>query len=266
MVKKLLSAGLAFFSENVEIADDSQLLLWKEKFEAITHQQSLTEILQIVISGHSYDSQKHSFMVSFYFMDGVQASKIRLSSEIVVAASEIRKNQKLTSALHFSGGSSELAELFKKYFSDKIVIEALDENLYKSRLHLSFRNSKAKIDLPLSLSQYYLRVLVNESHYTDSFLSEVSYLWVDHCHFAESDKSNLTFSFCNDKMTFYTFRLKIQKPIEDLKKFTDSDFFVADRYKHLKPSSPFFKVQFQNGLITFLSVTGEVLARFVALK
>ena len=65
MVKKLLSASLAFFSENVEVTEDPQLLLWKEKFEAIAHQQSLTEILQIVISGHSYDSQKHSFMVSF---------------------------------------------------------------------------------------------------------------------------------------------------------------------------------------------------------
>lgn len=266
MVKKILSAGLAFFSEDAEITEDPQLQLWKEKFETITTQQSLTELLQIVISGHSYDSQKHSFVVSFYFMDGLQTSKIKISSEIVVAASEIRKNQKLTSALHFSGGSPELTELFKKYFADKIVIEALDENLYKSRLHLSFKNSKTKIDLPLSLSQYYLRVLVNESHYTDSFLSEVCYLWVDHCHFADSGKSSLTFSFCNEQMTFYTFRLKIQKPIEDLKKFSDSDFFVADRYKHLKPSSPFFKVQFQNGLITFLSVTGQVLARFVALK
>lgn len=266
MVKKLLSAGLSFFSENVEVVEDPQLLVWKDKFEAITNRQSLIEQLQVVISGHSYDSQKHSFVVSFYFMEGIQASKIKFSSEIVVAASEIRKNQKLTSALRFSGGSPELGDLFKKYFSDKIIIEALDENLYKSRLHITFKNAKTKIDLPLSLSQYYLRVLVNESHYNDSFLSEVSYLWVDHCYFTDSDRSNLTFSFCNDKMTFYTFRLKIQKPIEDLKKFTDSDFFVADRYKHLKPSSPFFKVQFQNGLITFLSVTGEVLARFVALK
>lgn len=268
MVKKLLSAGFAFFTENNIDIEDPQLLVWKNKLESVKTRQQLIDLFHVVISGHTYDLQKHSFVASFYLMDGHQTTKLKISSDIVVASPETEKKQKLTSEMRFSGGTPQLAEIFKTYFSDKVTIEALHDNMLKCRLQLNFKNTHTKINLTLNLNlnQHCVRLLSLESNYNDSFLAEVSDLWVDHCHFDGSENRHLTFSFCNEQMTFYTFRLKTQKTIEDLKRFTDYDFFITERYKHLKPAAPFFKAQFQSGLITFLSVSGENLARYVILK
>lgn len=266
MTKKLFERLSNLLNKNSEPVNDSQILNWSEKLSAIKTKADVVAILDAAIGGHVYSPKTHCFGISLSLIDNFMYSGLSLSADILIAETEIRNEQMLNAGLHLSGGNSGLGELFKAYFSDQVAIEVLDQNLCRSRLHLNFKTSQGVLSIGLRVRQHRVPLLLVECNNDDRFLSQVDSMWVNCCDFENNDKNMLTFNFCNEQMTFYSFRKVIQTSVDDIKKYTDSEYFVVDRYKHSGSSVPFFKATFENGLIKFLSVSGEVLAQFVVLK
>lgn len=266
MTKKLFERLSNLLNKKLETVDDSQILNWSEKLATIKTKADVVAILDTAVGGHVYGPKTHSFGITFSLIDNFMYSGLSLSADILIAEAEFRSEQILHAGLRLSGGSPGLGELFKTYFSDQVAIEVLGQNLCQSKLHLNFITSQGKLNVGLRVRQHRVPLLLVECNSNDRFLGQVDSMWVNCCDFENNEKNMLTFNFCNQQMTFYSFRKVVQTSVDDIKKYTDSEYFVVDRYKHSSSSVPFFKATFQNGLIKFLSVSGEVLAQFVVLK